>query len=57
MKMDKDYALLLAVSKRIRDAFNYDPGHSDLDNEQPIAIHVTLRDWRELNFAVNRLDA
>src|SRR3990167_11274794 len=26
----------------IRDAFHYDPGHSDLDNEQPIQIGVTL---------------
>lgn len=38
----------------IRDAFKYDPGHSDLDNEQPIHISVTLGDWRRLNYALMR---
>ncbi len=54
---DRDYKLLLAVASRIRDAFHYDPGHSDLDGEQPIHITVTLRDWRELNFALRSLGA
>lgn len=43
---------LVDAAKAIRDAFHYDPGHSDLDNEQPIAIHVTLGDWRRLNHAL-----
>ena len=51
----KDYDLLLNVAARIRNAFEYGPGESDLDNEQPIHISVTLREWRELNFALNRL--
>lgn len=41
------------AAKKIRDAFTYDPGHSDLDNEQPISIHCTLGDWRKLDFALN----
>jgi hypothetical protein len=39
-----------------RDAFTYDPGHSDLDNEQPITIRVTLGDWRKLDYALNAQD-
>lgn len=26
--------------------FTYDPGHSDLDNEQPITVQMTLGDYR-----------
>jgi hypothetical protein len=43
---------LVDAAKAIRDAFHYDPGHSDLDDEQPIHIHVTLGDWRRLNHAL-----
>ena len=46
---------LIPVATRIRDAFKYDPGHSDLDNEQPIHITVTLGDWRELDYWLNKL--
>jgi hypothetical protein len=38
---------------KVRDAFHYDPGHSDLDREQPITIHTTLGAWRDLNYALN----
>lgn len=41
------------TAKKFRDAFTYD--HSDLDNEQPITITVTLGDWRELNRALSGL--
>lgn len=51
----KDYALLMNVASRIRNSFEYNPGHSDLDNEQPIHLRVTLREWRELNYALNVL--
>jgi hypothetical protein len=47
---------LYAAAKKIRDAFDYDPGHSDLDNEQPIHISVTLGDWRALNWALMTAD-
>lgn len=40
------------AAKPFRDAFTYDPGHSDLDNEQPINITVTLGDWRKLHFVM-----
>ena len=48
----KDYELLdnlTDAAAKFRDAFTYDPGHSDLDDEQPITITVTLGDWRRLN--------
>ncbi len=28
--------------------FTYDPGHSDLDNEQPIQVRMTLGDYRRV---------
>ena len=33
----------------IENGFTYDPGHSDLDNEQPITVHITLGDYRRAN--------
>lgn len=41
------------AARRFRDAFTYDPGHSDLDDEQPISISVTLGDWRKLDIALS----
>lgn len=41
------------AARRFRDAFTYDPGHSDLDDEQPISISVTLGDWRKLDLALS----
>jgi hypothetical protein len=41
---------LADVARKFRDAFHYNPGHSDLDREQPITITVTLGDWRDLNY-------
>lgn len=49
---DANSYTLKQAAEKIRDAFTYDPGHSDLDNEQPITIHVTLGDWRKLNMAL-----
>jgi hypothetical protein len=54
MSSRTDLAKAAAV---FRDAFTYDPGHSDLDNEQPITIRVTLGDWRKLDYALAMLDA
>ena len=34
--------------------FTYDPGHSDLDNEQPITLHVTLGDFRRAERALRK---
>ncbi len=44
---------LADIARKFRDAFKYDPGHSDLDREQPIHITVTLGDWRDLNYLLN----
>ena len=44
---------LYGAARKFRDAFHCDPGHSDLDREQPIHITVTLGDWRDLNYALN----
>jgi hypothetical protein len=41
---------LADVARKFRDAFHYNPGHSDLDREQPITITVTLGDWRDLDY-------
>ena len=41
MKTQTDFARIIAAG------FEYDPGHSDLDNEQPIHVRMTLGDWRE----------
>ena len=40
---------LSEAAAKFRDAFDYDPGQSDLDDSQPITIFVTLGDWRRLN--------
>ena len=47
-------SLLYAAAKPFAKAFAAysDPGTSDLDNEQPVAIHMALGDWRRLQMAV-----
>lgn len=47
-----DLESLRAAARIIRDAFTYDPGHSDLDDEQPIHISTTLGAWRGLHRAI-----
>ncbi len=37
---------VLPVLKVVAEGFVYDPGCSDLDNEQPIWVHMTLGDYR-----------
>lgn len=53
----REAARAMEAAKVFRDAFTYDPGHSDLDNEQPIAVHVTLGDWRRLNSVLAYLES
>jgi len=43
---EKETADLRRVLRPFIEGFNYDPGHGDLDNEQPIHITVMLGDWR-----------
>lgn len=37
---------VLPTLSAVCDGFTYDPGHSDLDDEQPIKVHMTLGDYR-----------
>lgn len=37
---------VLPVLEAIVEGFVYDPGHSDLDDEQPIHVRMTLGDYR-----------
>ena len=36
----------LSLVKAICSGFEYNPGHSDLDDEQPIHVSMTLGDYR-----------
>ena len=45
---DKINAQLAEVRKLILSGFTYDPGHSDLDDEQPITVRMTLGDYRKV---------
>lgn len=56
MKTNDSFGTVLAAAKVFRDAFHYNPGHSDLDNEQPITITVTLGDWRKLDWALRQIE-
>ena len=47
---------LISIATEICNAFKYDPGHSDLDNEQPIHITIPLGTWRSLNFVLGQIE-
>ena len=57
MKPTQAEAILKSAATDIRDAFTDDPGHSDLDNEQPIHITIPLGTWRRLNLALSVLES
>jgi len=48
-QLERELMALVKAAESFRDGFTYDPGHSDLDNEQPIHVRVTLGAWRRLN--------
>ncbi len=48
-------AKLLCVS--IKMGFDEDPGHSDLDNEQPINVRMKLGDYRRAKRLLYELEA
>jgi hypothetical protein len=52
--MDDETKGLVLAALNIRGRFAYNPGHSDLDDDQPITIHAKLGDWRRLDRAVRR---
>jgi hypothetical protein len=37
---------VLPVLKAVVGGFTYDPGHSDLDDEQSVSVRMTLGDYR-----------
>ncbi len=47
---------LLAALKLTLSGFTYDPGHSDLDDEQPISVRMTLGDWLKMNMLKYRAE-
>ena len=49
------FARLLLVTKAVDKGFDYDPGHSDLDDEQPIHVRMTLGRYREAHRLINEL--
>ena len=51
----RSYDGIVKLATELRDGFTYDPGHSDLDNEQPIHLCTTLGTWRTLNFLLGSL--
>ena len=44
---------LFTAARPFYEAVEADPGTSDLDNEQPLTITVTLGDWRKLGMALH----
>jgi hypothetical protein len=40
----------------VKAGFEYDPGHSDLDNEQPIHVTITLGAYRKLQWQIERIE-
>lgn len=46
--LTEEVAILRTALEPFLEGFNYDPGHSDLDNEQSISVRVELGDWRRL---------
>lgn len=47
MKATKDMKALESILMAVANGFTYDPGHSDLDDEQPIHVTMTLGDYRK----------
>lgn len=39
----------------IADGYDYDPGDSDLDDEQPIFVRMTLGDYRKMGSLLHEL--
>lgn len=40
------------LAQAVVDGFTYDPGTSDLDNEQPITVRMTLGQYRKAQAAI-----
>ena len=42
--------------RAVKDGFDYDPGHSDLDDEQPIHVSMTLGEYRRASRLLYELE-
>ena len=42
--------------RAVVDGFDYNPGQSDLDNEQPIHVRMTLGDYRRAKRLLHQLE-
>jgi hypothetical protein len=51
-QLERELRTLQLAAGKVCHAFTYNPGHSDLDDEQPIHITVPLGDWRRLDLAL-----
>jgi hypothetical protein len=49
----RELAVLLSLAGVIREGYDYDPGSSDLDDEQPIHVRMTLGDYRKARRVVH----
>lgn len=49
-----DAALALELLGKVRDGFQFDPGTSDLDDEQPIHPCISLGDMRKIRNLLHR---
>jgi len=47
---------LQRVANAVVRGFEYDPGHPDLDNEQPIHVSMTLGDYRRARRLLHELE-
>ena len=45
--LESDHAAMREALEAVCDGFKADPGTSDLDNEQPITLWITLGQWRK----------
>jgi hypothetical protein len=52
LRMQKQRDSLVLALKPAVSGFEYDPGHSDLDDEQPIYVRMTLGEWRKARHAI-----
>ena len=49
-------AMMLSILKAVFNGYTYDPGDSDLDDEQPISVSITLGDYRKVTRLLKEWD-
>jgi hypothetical protein len=48
LRVKKDRDDMLGMLKLVKSGYDYNPGSSDLDDEQPISVSMTLGDYRKI---------